>query len=269
MPETIQTEEPKKKIIVEFKHTDELGNPIIDPRTGQQAFTNLVADTPEEMIEKQKEAYINVARALARARNNKPVPKETVAVKEMTPEEQRQLTTEVNDPVKGREAIRKLSGVEDLEARMKRADEATMRANIAQAQYIFVSRHINDYFQCQANRELLVSYINENELDPTQVSNYEIAFQNVQHKLAQRPAPPKVEEPPQEEPKPRQAAGGIQPGELSGRRPIQRKQSMNGDLTVEKIKWMKNTDEGRAEWKRRVQTDPKFYDKVNALLAQR
>jgi hypothetical protein len=55
MPETIQTEEPKK-LIEHFMHTDEQGNPIMDPRTGKQAFTNLVADTPEEMNQKLKEA---------------------------------------------------------------------------------------------------------------------------------------------------------------------------------------------------------------------
>jgi hypothetical protein len=272
MPETIQTE-TSKKIIFEFKHTDEQGNPIIDPRTGQQAFTNLAADTQEEMNEKMKQSYLNVMRALARVRGAKPVAKEPErSAVQMTPEQERQLVTEVVDPVKGREAIRKLAGVEDLEKSQAKTKEMQDAAAAERASYQFMNRHMDDYFRCAANGKLISDYIKENDLDPRVADNYEIAFQNVQHRLAERPAPPKVE-PEIPEPPKRQAAGGIQPGELSGHRTIQRTneksvKTKDGPLTLEKLKWLKNTDEGRAEWKRRAKTDPSFYPAVNALLAK-
>jgi hypothetical protein len=271
MSETIQ-EEPKKKIIEEFMHTDEQGNPIIDPRTGKQAFTNLVADTEEEMRQKMREAYLNVTRALARARNHKPVPKETPnAPPNLTPEEERQLITEVNDPVKGRAALRKLTGVEDLEKDRAAAKQEQDAAAAQRAAYQFMSAHLNDYYPCSANSSMMTAEINAQGLDPRVTDNYEIAFNAIQGKLAQRPAPPQPDPPKVEEPV-RQAAGGIQPGELSGRRTIQRTpkgpMTKDGPLTIEKLKWLKNTEEGRAEWKRRAKTDPSFYPAVNALLAK-
>lgn len=269
----IQQEEPKAKIIFEFQHTDENGNPIIDPRTGKQGFTNLTADTQEELNEKLKQAYINVNRALARARTHRPVPKEAEhAPRQLSPEEERQLITEVVDPVKGREALRKLTGVDEIEKSNANTKKIQDEAAAQRASYQFMSAHLQDYFPCQANAAIMSAEINAQGLDPRVADNYEIAFQAVEGKLAQRPAPPATPTPePEPEPR-RQAAGGIQPGELSGRRPIQRKQgpmTKDGPLTIEDVKRMKNTEEGRAEWARRARTDPAFYPAVTALLAKR
>jgi len=65
-------EAPKPKIIIEYQHTDESGNPLLDSR-GKPIVTNLVGDTPEEIIEKQKKQNIEVTRAYHRALNRKPV----------------------------------------------------------------------------------------------------------------------------------------------------------------------------------------------------
>jgi hypothetical protein len=215
-----------------------------------------------------------VTRALARARTYRPVPKaqDTVPT-QLSPEEERLAAADLQDPTKARSAVRKLMGADNLESEIKKAQEARIKADIAQAQFIFVSRHVNDYYRCEANSRVLVDYIRENELDPTNMDNYEVAFNAVQDKLAQRPAPPVTPTPEPQEPPKRQAAGGIQPGELSGHRQIQRTpkgpMTKDGPLTVEDIKRMRNTEEGRAEWKKRVRTDPSFYPAVNALLAKR
>jgi len=268
MTETIQ-QEPAKKIIVEFKHTDEQGNPLIDPRTGQQGFTNLTADTPEEMIEKQKEAYQNVLRALHRSRNHKPVPREPEPVrKELSVEEERLAVADLQDPTKARAAVRKLTGVDDLEARNAKLEEARNEALKNAAAYRFMSNHLADYYPCKANSDLISEFIIREELDPRIADNYEVAFNAVESRLAQRPAPPIAQPTPEPEPAPeprKQAAGGIQPGELSGTRPIQRKKEY---ITKAEIAEMKKTPEGRAEFARRLRTDPKFGPAVDALFAK-
>lgn len=262
MTETIQ--EPKEKIIIEFQHTDENGNPIIDPRTGKQGFTNLVADTQEEMTGKMKDAYLNVTRALARARNHKPVPKESpAAAATLTPEEERLAVADLQDPIKARAAGRKLFGVDQLEEDRKVLKEKQDLADANRAIYQFLARHPNpnDFYPCKANETLMLSYITAENLDPRIVDNYEIAFNAVQGQLAQRPAPPAPE--PEPEPQKRQAAGGIQPGSLSGTRTMPKKKEL---VTKQQIAEWRKTPEGRAEYKKRLR-DPAFVSAVNALFA--
>lgn len=264
MPEPNQ-QPTEQKVVFEFQHTDEQGNPIIDPRTGKQGFTNLTGANYQEIAEKMRDSYINVNRAYARARSIKAVPKESEpARKELSAEEERQAAADLQDPTKARAAVRKLTGVEDIEARQKSADDAKFAADAKAAAYQFMSRHMDDYYPCQANSVELSRYINEQELDPRVEANYEIAFNAVGNLLAPRPQP-NVVIPPANDPAPppaRATSGGIQPGELTGNRPTRRPKN---EITRESINEMRRTPSGRAEYKKRMR-DPAFVAAVNAAF---
>ena len=268
MPETNTVETPKPKFVLEYQITDEQGQPIIDPRTGKPMQTNLTAETPEEMFEKQKNAHINAVRLAARLRNQKPVAREPEAArKELSVEEERQAVADIQDPTKARAAVRKLTGADELEESNRKLKEMQDGAASQRAAYQFMSRHVSDYYPCEANSKAMSEEINAQGLDPRVMDNYEIAFANVQHRLAQRPAPPVAQPTPEPTPAPeprRQAAGGIQPGELSGQRPIQRKKEL---VTKQQIAEWRKTPEGRAEYSKRMR-DPAFVDAVNALFAK-
>lgn len=264
MPEPNQ-QPTEQKVVFEFQHTDEQGNPIIDPRTGKQGFTNLTGANYQEIAEKMRDSYINVNRAYARARSIKAVPKESEpARKELSAEEERQAAADLQDPTKARAAVRKLTGVEDIEARQKSADDAKFAADAKAAAYQFMSRHMDDYYPCQANSVELSRYINEQELDPRVEANYEIAFNAVGNLLAPRPQP-NVVIPPANDPAPpsaRATSGGIQPGELTGNRPTRRPKN---EITRESINEMRRIPLGRAEYKKRMR-DPAFVAAVNAAF---
>lgn len=264
MPEPNQ-QPTEQKVVFEFQHTDEQGNPIIDPRTGKQGFTNLTGANYQEIAEKMRDSYINVNRAYARARSIKAVPKESEpARKELSAEEERQAAADLQDPTKARAGVRKLAGVEDIEARQKSADDAKFAADAKAAAYQFMSRHMDDYYPCQANSVELSRYINEQELDPRVEANYEIAFNAVGNLLAPRPQP-NVVIPPANDPAPppaRATSGGIQPGELTGNRPTRRPKN---EITRESINEMRRTPLGRAEYKKRMR-DPAFVAAVNAAF---
>src|ERR1035437_3307589 len=98
--------ENAEKVVFEFQHTDENGQPIIDPRTGKPQFTNLTGTDYKEVAEKLKDSYLNVTRAFARVRSHKPVPKPAdVPTKQLSVEEERQAAADLQDPTKARTAI--------------------------------------------------------------------------------------------------------------------------------------------------------------------
>lgn len=266
MPEPNQ-QPTEQKVVFEFQHTDEQGNPIIDPRTGKQGFTNLTGANYQEIAEKMRDSYINVNRAYARARSIKAVPKESEpAHKELSAEEERQAAADLQDPTKARAAVRKLTGMEDIEARQKEVERSKFEADARAAGYKFMTEHLNDYYPCTANSVELSRFMNEHDppLDPRAVSNYEIALNAVGHKLAPRPQP-NVVIPPANDPAPppaRATSGGIQPGELTGNRPTRRPKN---EITRESINEMRRTPLGRAEYKKRMR-DPAFVAAVNAAF---
>jgi hypothetical protein len=248
MPETneVVIEQP---IIVEYQHTDENGQPLL--KDGKPIITNFTGKTEREIIDKLKEAHINVTRALNRTQKLKAVAKQPdPPAPQFTPEQ---------------EAARKMAGTDEIQKELDKVKKSEYAADARTAALAFCESH-EDYFRCKANSDLITQYITQNELDPRIVDNYEIAFSAVEGKLAQRPAPPAPIIPqPEPEPAPaRKQAAGIQPGQLSGQRPIQRKKG----LSKEDIKQMRETPQGRAEYKKRM-ADPSFVAEVNALFAAR
>lgn len=267
MPEPIQ-QTPTEVIAFEYQHTDEQGNPIIDPRTGKQVVTNFTGKDWKEIAEKTRDAHVNVTRALNRARNHKPVPREAEPQpKTLTAEEERQAAIDLQDPSKAKAAARKLTGIDEIEARQKRLDEQKFELDVAAARLRFVNTHgvegFNDYYPCMANSNTLMKYITDEGLDPRVAENYEVAFNAVANMLAQRPVRPQATPPANEPPPPpiRPAAGGIQPGELTGARPQRRPKN---EVTKEMIREMTKTPEGRADFRKRMK-DPSFVAQVNAL----
>lgn len=259
MPDPIP-QEATEKVVFEFQHTDENGQPIIDPRTGRQAYTNLTGENFQEIAEKMRDAYLNVARAFNRSRSHRPVPKEPEPQpKQLSPEEERQATADLQDPAKARSAIRKLNGTEELEKEIKKAREAKDNADALAAQHKFMLNHLNDFFPCTANSQIIWKYINEKGLDPRAAENFEIAFNEVQGQLAQKAAHPPAAEP---QPAPRRANGGIQPGQMNGQRPQARSPQQSNEDFRKEIQKMP-----RDEYKRRMK-DPKFVDRVNAAFSQ-
>lgn len=248
MPEI--NEPVEQPIILEYQHTDEKGQPLLNTE-GRPIVTNFTGKTKDELIEKLKDAHINVTRAFHRSQKFKAVPKQPEPPKvQLTPDQ---------------EAARKMAGTDKLERDVEELRAAKDAADANKASYQFMSSHFNDYYPCQANGAVMAQYINENGLDPKVVDNYEIAFAAVSAKLAQRPAPPTPPITPQPEPEPpaprRQAAGGLQPGQLSGQRPEIRKKGPFS-YTKKEIK-----DMPRAEYHKLLQK-PGFEDYVNSLYSQ-
>ena len=165
MTETNAVQE-QQPIVLEIQHTDENGQPLIDPRTGKPVFTNLTGKDHGELLEKLKNSYVNVTRAYNREKRLKAVPKQAEPPAQvLTPEQ---------------EAARKMAGTDELEKKLNEQQAAKDRMDANAAAYAFLSAHLNDYYPCKANSDLLSKYISDNELDPRVVDNYEIAFSAVQ-----------------------------------------------------------------------------------------
>src|ERR1035437_2593348 len=146
---TEQVQQPTEPVVFEFQHTDEQGNPIIDPRTGKPAFTNLTGANYQEVAEKLKDSYLNVTRAYVRAKNHRPVAREPEQKpKELSAEEERQAAADLQEPSKARAAVRKLTGLDDIQARQAKTEEAQVAADSQKAAYLFMSAHLTDYYPC-------------------------------------------------------------------------------------------------------------------------
>lgn len=182
-----------KKIVVEYQARDEAGNPIGRP-------THLEAASWEEMSEKQKTAHIEATRALDRLKKRKEtaIPKkEEVVPARMTDEEAIAVAEQLrsDDPDVALAAQRKIDAdailKERLSARQEKED-----ARQEKESFIFMKRHLTDFYPCTANGAVLSNYLSENKLE-WNADNLEIAFAATESQLAPVPeAPaPVVQEP--------------------------------------------------------------------------
>ena len=102
------------KYMINFPLTDETGAPLLD-RQQRPRFTNLTADSPEELIGKMATANIEAARALDRSnhyidtlKNKKPTPRTPapkIEAKPLSPEEKVQTGLDLQDPRKAADAV--------------------------------------------------------------------------------------------------------------------------------------------------------------------
>jgi hypothetical protein len=262
------------KYVVEYQATDADGTPIGN-------VTHLVADTPEEMFEKQKQAHIAAVQALARqnkAFNDLKARKATPIVeapkpKQLTPEEERTLVQQATQPATAKDAIRKLTGINELEERVIRAEKAEAEARGKSIALTFMRNHLHDFYPCEANSVAMKQFLTDNNLEFT-VDNLEIAFAAIGNDLAKDPklstqnnANNEVNNeheqtaPPSEQP--RRTSFGMQPGTTTGVRPTGR--AADGKMTKKDVINLLKTN--KAEFKRRM-NDPKLKAEMDAALAR-
>jgi hypothetical protein len=251
------------KFILDYQATDGEGNPIGKP-------THLESDTPEEMFEKQKAAHINAVRALDKQnkafeslKSRQLTPKsQPIKPVELTTDQTIQATADLQNPQKAQDALRKLTGIENLESRLKVAEAKAVAADQKAAAYQFMISHKGDYFPCAANAKVLSDWLETNNYDFT-ADNLEIAYAQVDDNLAQAPRASSNADNGTSIASPeaiRQPNLGITPGAGSGVR-IQRQTGLSRKDVLKLAK------ENPAEFKRRLR-DPKLKADMDAALAK-
>ena len=242
MPEpTMQTTvvDGATKYTIAFPLTDETGQPLLD-RKGSPRFTNLIADSPEELVTKIAQANLEISRALDRSqkhietlKNKKPTPARApvdLKPKTMTADEQMSIGLDLQDPRKAAAAIEKVvesrvAPVVNVVEQQSQALDIEERRRIALA---FFRNHPE--YSTSANGGLLAKWLSENGYEFT-LDNIEIAFATIQDRLARipppAPAPPNAlpdNAPPANEPNPgtppaqprRAPVGGIRSDQATG-----------------------------------------------------
>jgi len=183
-----------KKIVVEYQIKDEDGNPIGRP-------THLEAASEEEMRQKMMEAHTQATRAFHRLKKQKVQSLRDVnnqpAVPAVEPAfSDAELLAAVrdlksDDPKVALEAHRKLNKAEvdrvkaEADAKLAAVNETRRQEQVS---FMFLKAHQNDFNNCEANRELVKNYFQENELAWT-LDNLEIAFHALENELAPVAAP--------------------------------------------------------------------------------
>jgi hypothetical protein len=210
-----------KDWVIQYQPTGPDGQTIAPP----QKFTGA---TKNEVIRALIKKGQNADQYIHRLKTQTPTPKKNgTTIKPLTTDEEFQLGMELQIPTSARKAARRL-----LEADLGisfddlRDSVAERKANQTNAvTYQFLRKHIGDFYDCEANGNVLVKYLTANQLDYT-VNNLEIALDQCRDLLASAPSTPapKTAEPRQQEETPqttRTPSGttGIVPGSFSGSRP--------------------------------------------------
>jgi hypothetical protein len=274
--------EGKTKYTISYPLTDEAGQPLLD-RMGQQRMTNLTADTVEELVQKQAQQNLEVARALERssrrfdALQKKPTAKVApvkIEGKPLSDEEKIQVGLDMQDPRKAAGAVQRVVEsavpVKEIASEVERqgqVQDVEARKRIARE---FIASH-KDYLPIDANNALLNKYLIENNLEFS-VANLEFAAAAMADKLVPVPARkndaapsdnalPDNETPNREVPPKRNApVSGISNSQVSGR------PTSDTVLTKKQALDMLYKEPAKYEaWMR----DPKKNAILNAALASR
>lgn len=198
------------KYTISYPLTGEDGQPILD-RNQKPRFTNLVADTIEELVQKQAAQNIEVARALERSSkrfetlNRRPTTKVAAAeikATPLTPEEEIQVGLDSQDPRKAASAIKRV--VQSVVPVAEITTEVQRQAKTLdlQARFDIVRQFVKnnkDYLPIEANNALLNRYLIQNDLEFT-VANLEYAAAALAPNLVARPAAPPNNAPPNNAP---------------------------------------------------------------------
>jgi hypothetical protein len=188
------------KYTIAFPLTDEDGKPIND-RSGKPRFTNIVGDSPAEVVSKLAQANLEVTRALNRSnqhietlKNKKPTPAKQPADlkgKPLTDDERVQVGLELQDPRKAAAAIEKVveSRVAPVVTAVQDQGQTLDIEARKQVARQFFARHPE--YNLSANGQMLGQWLSQNGYEFS-LDNIEIAFANLQDKLARKPdnAPP-------------------------------------------------------------------------------
>ena len=265
------------KIIKTYQARDESGNPIGRP-------TYLEAKNWAELSVKQQNAHEHAVRFGERVKKQQITKKADVApVQTLSDAELQKLQDELKSEdrdvaAKAAEQVRR----NDEAKKFAEADKAIEGARQARVSYAFLTKHVNDFNNCQANNKLLSDYIYDNKLEWTE-DNLEAALIAVESQLAEKeqpapvvpanpvpvtpapvvpppatvatPVPPAVPN----NPAPPAARPGVNGGLIPGDQSAPRPSSQPKGLTKEDVQKM-----SREEFRRRMK-DPKFQAEVNAL----
>ena len=265
------------KIIKTYQARDESGNPIGRP-------TYLEAKNWAELSVKQQNAHEHAVRFGERVKKQQITKKADVApVQTLSDAELQKLQDELKSEdrdvaAKAAEQVRR----NDEAKKFAEADKAIEDARQAKVSYAFLTKHVNDFNNCQANNKLLSDYIHDNKLEWTE-DNLEAALIAVESQLAEKeqpapvvpanpvpvtpapvvpppatvatPVPPAVPNNPAPPAARPGVNGGLVPGDQSAPRPS----SQPKGLTKEDVQKM-----SREEFRRRMK-DPKFLAEFNAL----
>src|SRR5208337_45573 len=174
--------------ILNWQPLDDTGKPVGNPTTSP------IFDTPQELMTWQQNQVLNLIRGYHRLKNAQQVvrtnPPAVPARKELTPQEERDAGMEIagmKPDGSPRKAIRTLvPELDEISTLKEQMDRQTAIANVNIVVYRFVRDHINDYYDCQANTNLMDGYLKTHNL-PFTVESLEIAFAAVQDQLAQSP----------------------------------------------------------------------------------
>lgn len=201
-----------EELVLEYQPTDGNNVPI-----GNK--TIIKGATWEEIARKQITVNEMAVRAYRRERDarealSKQIVRDTPAPT-MTAEEEIQLTAQLNDPSKARQALRRLSGMDEIEKELKVSREQRAAQQRAQIAYEWMGAR-PEFYNCDANGAILREYIETNNLDWS-FENLDIAYAATQDRLAVRPTstPPAEANPVPPASRPR-ATPDIRPGELNG-----------------------------------------------------
>ena len=274
------------KYTIAFGLTDEEGKPLLD-RNGKQKFTNLVGETPAELVRKLGQANLEVARALDRSSrrfetlSSRQPTARTAPVemkpKALTPDENVQVGLDIQDPRKAADAVRRV--VESAVPLKEMTTEVARQAKVLDTQTrMSIAREFvalnKDYLPIEANNAMLNQYLLANNLEFS-VPNLEFAAAVLGPKLVERPrnnapapspdnaspdnAPPNRDTPPA--PERRAPASGIRNSQVSDR-----PASSALVLTRQQALDMLYKEPRKYEaWMR----DPQKYKILNAALASR
>jgi len=252
---TTETTEPKKWV-VNYQATDSEGNPIGRP-------THLEAETPEELIEKQKNAHIAATQALWRQNKAFEDLKHRKAQPLPAPKAVPQTQEEKNA---------------DYENRLVKTEDELRFARGQATGYAFMRNHSQDYWPCDANSAALAKWVTDNGYEFT-VDALEIAFAAIGDDLAKDPRPktsattiptngpttneqtatPTAQPQAQQQ---RQPSFGVEPGTGTGARPTG---AQTGQMTKKRVIELRKKDP--KEFRRRL-NDPKLKAEMDAALAR-
>ena len=167
-------------IVQRYQAKDDAGNPIGSP-------TYFKVRTWDELAVKQQQAHENATRYADRLKNRKPAPKkvEEPVVKKLSEQELEEAHKELNgkDPVKAAAAVRKIAGTDEIEEERKRLRAAEADAQAAKVAYAWMRKHIHDFNPCEANANILVAYIADNNLQFSEDA-FDEAFRENESQLA-------------------------------------------------------------------------------------
>ena len=166
------------RLVTDYQVTDENGNAVGRP-------THLEARNWPELLLKQREAHIQATRAFQRLKAQKISFKQQPQVKTPSKEELLQSILTSPDPAAAVAQVKKAIEVTPEMA----ANKAIEDAEASKVTFLFLTKHLNDFNNCEANTKLLGEYFQENNLVWT-LDNLEVAFEFLRdtNQLAPMPA---------------------------------------------------------------------------------